>query len=260
MLMNVNEIAVNGLEDVDQLKQDWGDDPSHLIELVFQKSTIFVVPQGVHQLKIVAVGASGGSGNAFGVLLNNGGAGGTAVLGVAVNPGESLEIFVGARGQDGGLPEGGSGGCSTSGFEGGAAASGHAGGGGGGGGASGTIRVIGEEIMVVAGGGGGGSGAGNGGLIGCGGVGGSFATDGRGISPGKVRHGLGTQGGFSVQGLGSGGGGGGYYGGGAGTQEGQQASGGGAGGVGTLDHGLSMNGGGKGEGVVVLYYNDPDAT
>ena len=150
------------------------------VSVEFTKSTIFVIPQGVNQIRIVAIGASGGSGNGFGVLLNNGGEGGTAVSNIDTNPDESLEIFVGVRGQDGGLPKGGSGGSSTSGFEGGAAASGSAGGGGGGG----------------------------------------------------------------------------LYGGGAGSEYDYAISGGGAGGTGTLDKGLSIDGGGVADGRVVISYSE----
>jgi len=82
--------------------------------IAFTNNGHFVVPVGVTELRIFAVGASGGSGNGFGVLLNNGGEGGTAVSNVKVSSGESLEIFIGVRGQDGGLPEGGHGGGSSS--------------------------------------------------------------------------------------------------------------------------------------------------
>ena len=225
----------------------------------YTESSIFVVPEGVSELRIFAVGASGGSGNGFGVLLNNGGEGGTAVSNIGVSAGESLEVFVGVRGQDGSLPEGGNGGCSASGFEGGTAASGKAGGGGGGGGASGVIRIRGDEVLVVAGGGGGGSGVGNGGLIGRGGAGGSFGTNGRGLSPGKVKQGRGTRGGDGPKDslLGSGGGGGGIYGGGAGSGVDHTDSGGGAGGMGTVDAGLSSNGGGNSNGRVIISYDEP---
>lgn len=225
--------------------------------VAFSSNDHFVVPEGVTELRIFAVGASGGAGNGFGILLNNGGEGGTAVSNVKVSSGESLEIFVGVRGQDGDLPDGGQGGSSTSGFEGGTAAPGKAGGGGGGGGASGAIRVRGEEVLVVAGGGGGGSGVGNGGLIGRGGAGGSFGTNGRGLSPGKVRHGSGTRGGNGPAGsdYGSGGGGGGLYGGGAGSDSDQQFSGGGAGGTGTLECGVSTDGGGQLNGVVLVSFD-----
>ncbi len=227
----------------------------------FTEGDHFVVPLRVTQIRIFAIGAAGGSGNGFGVLLNNRGEGGVAVSNIDVSPGESLEIFVGKKGQDGGLPEGGHGGGSSSGYEGGSAASGKAGGGGGGGGASGAIRVRGEELLVVAGGGGGGSGVGNGGVIGRGGAGGCFATNGRGLSPGKVQHGNGTRGANSPlnSDFGSGGGGGGLYGGGAGSANEKQQSGGGAGGTGTLDTGLSVNGGGQSEGLVIVSFDTPDS-
>jgi len=216
----------------------------------------FVVPIGVTQIRIFAIGASGGAGNGFGVLLNNCGEGGVAVSNIDVSPGESLEIFVGKKGQDGSLPDGGLGGESSSGFEGGSVASGKAGGGGG---ASGAIRVRGEELLVVAGGGGGGSGVGNGGVIGRGGAGGSFATNGRGLAPGKVQNGNGSRGanGPDNSDFGSGGGGGGLYGGGAGSSTDEKQSGGGAGGTGTVDTGLSVNGGGQAEGLVVISFDAP---
>lgn len=227
----------------------------------FEKSGHFVVPDGVTELRIFAVGALGGSGNGFGVLLNNGGEGGIAVSNVKVCPGESLEIFVGARGQDGGVPEGGLGGRSATGFEGGTAAPGKAGGGGGGGGASGAVRVRGDEVLVIAGGGGGGCGVGNGGVIGRGGAGGSFGTNGRGLAPGKIKNGYGTQGGHGPvdSDFGSGGGGGGLYGGGAGSELDAELSGGGAGGTGTVEGGLSVNGGGKSQGVVMVSHDSPSS-
>jgi hypothetical protein len=225
--------------------------------VTYSSNDHFVVPEDVTTLRICALGASGGAGNGFGVLLNNGGEGDTAVSNIKVSTGESLEIFVGLRGQDGSLLVGGQGGSSTSGFEGGTAAPGKAGGGGGGGGASGAIRVRGEEVVVVAGGGGGGCGVGNGGLIGRGGAGGSFGTSGRGLSPGKVGHDCGTKGGSGpiVSDFGSGGGGGGLYGGGAGSSIDIQSSGGGAGGTGTVEGGLSTDGGGQASGIVVISFN-----
>ncbi len=197
------------------------------INVVFESSDMFVVPEGVASIRIFAVGASGGSGNGFGVLLNNGGDGGAAVSNVKVNPGESLEIFVGERGQDGDLPKGGAGGRSAPGFEGGTAAAGKAGGGGGGGGASGVTRVRGNETLIIAGGGGGGSGVGDGGVIGRGSAGGSYGTNGQGLKPAQI-HGDdiddSTRGGDASAGdgaseikQGSGGGGGGLYGGSAGS-------------------------------------------
>lgn len=50
------------------------------------------------------MGAPGGSGNAFGVLLNNDGQGGIAVANVLVTAGESIDVFVGGNGHDGRLP------------------------------------------------------------------------------------------------------------------------------------------------------------
>lgn len=222
--------------------------------IVFHERSLFVVPVNVERIKVLAIGACGGSGNAFGVSLRNAGEGGTAISNVKVSAGETIEVFVGTKGQDGTYPEGGSGGDSITGYEGGRAAEGLAGGGGGGGGASGAIRVRGEEIIVIAGGGGGGSGAGNGGIIGRGGAGGSFGTNGHGLSPGKVKQGGGSHGGHSPNSskLGSGGGGGGLYGGGAGSTANLETSGGGAGGSGTVVGNLSVNGGGLSQGVVLI--------
>lgn len=230
-----------------------------VVTLEFNETQIFVVPEGVTKLRILAIGAAGGSGNGFGVLLGNGGEGGTAVSNIFVNHHESLEVFVGQKGGDGSCVEGGVGGKSINGFDGGTAATGHAGGGGGGGGASGVMRVISEEVLVVAGGGGGGSGVGNGGLIGRGGDGGSFGTNGHGLSPGKVKQGCGTRGGNGPDDsdLGSGGGGGGFYGGGAGSTCDINSSGGGAGGIGTVEGSMSSNGGGKGNGRVVISFEEP---
>jgi len=235
-----------------------GREQQQTITLEFDKTQIFVVPKGVTKLRILAIGASGGSGNGFGVLLGNGGEGGTAVSNIVVTEQESLEVFVGQKGGDGEQVNGGAGGKSVKGFEGGNAAAGRAGGGGGGGGASGVMRVISEEVLVVAGGGGGGSGVGNGGLIGRGGEGGSFGTNGRGISPGRVKQGSGTRGGHGPDesSVGSGGGGGGIYGGGAGSNCDLNSSGGGAGGIGTVEGSMSSNGGGKGDGRVVISYEE----
>lgn len=257
----------SGLQGVDQHLNDSSitkqplarDRGSQTVTLELDSTQIFVVPEGVTKLRILAMGASGGSGNGFGVLLGNGGEGGTAVSNIFVTQNESLEVFVGEQGGDGCKVDGGLGGESITGFEGGSAASGRAGGGGGGGGASGVMRVITEEVLVVAGGGGGGSGVGDGGIIGRGGQGGSFGTNGRGLSPGLVKQGCGTRGGSGSDSssLGSGGGGGGFYGGGAGSTCDINSSGGGAGGIGTVHGTMSTNGGGKGHGKVVLTYEQP---
>ena len=225
--------------------------------LSYSGDGLFVVPIGVNELKIYAVGASGGAGNGFGVLLNNGGDGGTVVSNIKVYAGESLEIFVGVRGQDGGLPDGGLGGVSTEGFKGATAVAGKASGGGGGGGASGAIRVLGEELLVIAGGGGGGGGVGRGGLIGRGGAGGSFGQNGRGLAQVKVRHDHASNGDREppeslVGGGGGGGGGGGRYGGGTGSDLDIQSSG--AGVTGIHEGGLSAGSGGHVDALVVISF------
>lgn len=184
----VDDWSRNGLLDSHYCKQTSTSIEQSRKSVVFKQSGVFVVPNNVDEIRVFAVGAPGGSGNGFGVLLNNGGNGGSAVSNIKVRPDESLAIYVGERGQDGALPKGGVGGCSALGFRGGAAATGNAGGGGGGGGASGLVRICGEEILLIAGGGGGGSGAGVGGIIGRAPTGGSFGTNSSGVSPEQLKR------------------------------------------------------------------------
>jgi hypothetical protein len=212
----------------------------------------FLVPAGVTQVTITASGAAGGP-DAYG---RPGGQGASVVGTLAVTPGETLAIFVGALG---GATTCGGGYCPTpgvGGFNGGAA-----GGtsdfysGGGGGGAS-DVRQAGNalanRVIVAAGGGGGGGGqlGGGGGGGGApngitgssgsgGGQGGGGASTGGGGPGGSpsVAGGTGAPGTLGSGGTGGngnynsgGGGGGGYYGGGGGGGTGQTNYGGGGGG------------------------------
>ncbi len=117
----------------------------------------FTVPNGVTEITVDLVGAGGGAGGwPTNYTQNQGGLGGQVQGTIAVTPGQTIEIYVGGRGEDG-SPAGGAGG----GFNGGG--DGYYWGpgsywGGGGGGAS-DIRIGGSTLvdrMLVAGGGGGG--------------------------------------------------------------------------------------------------------
>jgi hypothetical protein len=221
---------------------------------------IFVVPNGVRSLHVVAVGARGGGGSAGqGLGLGGGGGtGGVAVADVAVTPGRTLYVLVGGMGGSA-EPQGGPGGFNGGG-PGGGSPRGPFASGGGGGGASDvrTCAVAARRCdtlasrLIVAGGGGGGGGGGNL-LTGMGaGAGGGAGADGtasagQGIGAGggaKVakggaggpgaaagRLGVGGAGGGGTADAG-GGGGGGRYGGGGGAMVavgGPGGSGGGAG-------------------------------
>jgi uncharacterized repeat protein (TIGR01451 family) len=129
----------------------------------------FVVPAGVTSISATVEGASGGTGGGAGT---GGAGGGGAVVPdttLAVTPGETLTIYVGGAGTNGGA--GGIGGSGSAGPGGSGLASGgsggagglygvneRGGGGGGGGGASAIVR--GTTPLVVGGGGGGGGGHG----------------------------------------------------------------------------------------------------
>lgn len=222
----------------------------------------FVVPDGVKQLDITVLGASGGSStNTDGGIV--GGRGGRVTATIPVTPGEQLGIFVGEKGKGlaGGFNGGADGGTArATGID-----------GDGGGGAS-DIRENGDElsdrVIVAAGGGGGGAdgiydyannGGDGGGKIGAAGLSGSDTYDGLGGAGGtqdapgdggegghlKGYHkghsgdaggfGIGGKGGKGSGGNGGGGGGGGYYGGGGGgggasAQSGAGGGGGGGGG------------------------------
>jgi hypothetical protein len=99
----------------------------------------FVVPAGITSIDVVVQGAGGGSGTS--PTNNLGGRGAEVIATIAVTPGETLVIAVGAQG----VNASGSAGTSL-------------GGGGGGGGGSFVVRNTGSAPLVVAGGGGGGMG------------------------------------------------------------------------------------------------------
>lgn len=201
----------------------------------------FKVPAGVTQITVTVDGASGAPGYDYGSgkYASAGGLGTRVRAAIAVTPRETLAIFVGGSGSDGGFNGGGAGNSY----------------GGGGGGAS-DVRQGGDQlanrVIVGAGGGGGGeagacistscgySPGGNGGIGGgkdrgglggdahgggSGGGGGRQGVGGRGGTGGAVicngsngQRGVGGAGGGNLSNCGGpgGGGGGGYYGGGGG--------------------------------------------
>jgi hypothetical protein len=236
----------------------------------------FVVPAGVCDVNIVALGAAGGTGRGD---PSDGRNGGTATATIPVTPGETLHVFVGGKGSDF-VPAGpghgffgGLGGLNGGGDAGNADQSGvsPANPGGGGGGAS-DVRQGGPGLgdrVVVAGGGGGGGGTGlsldarggtGGGTKGDPGLGSQGGGGGTQSIPGGGTGGA-SPGGAGVGGAGAtgnqssgGGGGGGYFGGGGGGTAlieiptapfFQQVGSGGGGGSGfTLDGtGLTLGGG-----------------
>jgi hypothetical protein len=202
---------------------------------------VFVVPNGIHKLKVRIVGGGGGEG---------GGQGGRAaelLSGLEVTPGQTLYVEVGGNGKD-------SGAGSSGGFNGGAPGGGGAGGGGG----ASDIRLLPrsegltiDTRLVVAAGGGGGAGdgenagggggdaeesggtseggneGGGGGTASAGGSGGSGCS----LSGTAGERGSGGAGGAGFSTNSGGGGGGGLYGGGGGG--GGCAAGGGGGGGGS---------------------------
>ena len=99
----------------------------------------FIVPAGITSIDVVVQGAGGGSGTS--PTNNLGGKGAEVIATIAVTPGETLVIAIGAQGVNA------SGTAGTS-----------LGGGGGGGGGSFVVRNTGSVPLVVAGGGGGGMG------------------------------------------------------------------------------------------------------
>jgi Glycine rich protein len=201
-------------------------------------TSTYIVPIGVTQLSITAVGAAGGP-----WCANGGGGRGALVSGsVPVSPGEQLTVSVGGVGATCAATNAGGvgGGGSSDTFA------------GGGGGASGVsagpgAATPGSELVVAGGGGGAGAGGGAGGDAGAAGVpavigtaaqpGSETAGGAGGIDLGGFNgtgangaFGLGGAGGSGVlSGTGGGGGGGGYYGGGGGAG-GLPPAGGGAGG------------------------------
>lgn len=221
----------------------------------------FTVPDGIAQIKVIAVGGNGGSWHNI-----PGGYGGRVRAILSVTPQQELTVYVGgdASGGTGGFNGGGDGGVGPMG-------SGSSSTGAGGGGAS-DVRTnsgaLSDRILVAAGGGGAGSGgygSGSGPAFGgaggkktggsggascpeiCGGAGaggtqkaggsggGQDGSDGALGLGGSGGNGTGSYGSSSYEAGGGGGGGGGYYGGGGGAgggtnERGRFGSGGGAGG------------------------------
>jgi Glycine rich protein len=214
----------------------------------------YVVPNGVTEVSITAIGAAGGNG-CQGITSQTfpGGEGAQISADFAVSPGSVLYVDVGGVGTNGepstictnGISSGGLAGGSASGGAGGAV------GGGGGGGASEVLTVPAAisartSQLVVAGGGGGAGGnqgvGGNAGSAGANGSGGGGGGGGTLTGPGAAgsvscgtaptagSFGLGGAGDSQSPNDGGGGGGGGYWGGGGGgTACGQTGSGGGGG-------------------------------
>lgn len=244
--------------------------PEPGIYAFFGASQPYVVPTGVTALTIEASGAAGGYAGQWSGRLHTGGLGGRLLSMLLATPGETLNVFVGGGGADGGTFGNGAGG-----WNGGAAggAPGDSGGQGAGGGGASDVRRGGTALsnrIVAAGGGGGGTptipgggegakgghGGGTDGQRGSpdesgdhvrfGGLGGSQLAGGAGASGSCVT--TATAGGLGFGGSGSsyawysngegGGGGGGYYGGGGGgtpqcTINGAYYLGGGGGGGGS---------------------------
>jgi outer membrane protein OmpA-like peptidoglycan-associated protein len=193
----------------------------------------WTAPDDVHQATITAVGARGGDSDFY-----DGGYGGQATATFVINPGETLDIYVGGRGLDWEV-----GNCAeltngppTGGWNGGGNGGGTSGCQGAGGGGASDVRRDGIDLsnrVLVAGGGGGASsdcsdaGAGGGLVGGSAGCGGGAGGDQDGTS-GSGEQGLGGTGGDGSF-IGAGGGGGFYGGAGAG---GENLGGGGGSGYG----------------------------
>jgi hypothetical protein len=212
-------------------------------------TTSWVVPSGVTSVTLKAIGGGGGNGDTSGALGGNGGLGAEASRGVAVTPGSTLTVIVGAHGANATSTAGGSGGAGAS--AGGAGGTGGTYGGGGGGGSS-EVRFGGSVLITGPGGGGGGGGCvssttangagGNGAAAGsagaaCGGTAGSAG------AAGNQSTGTGQDGAAGAAGAG-GGGGGGALGGGGGNVTTAAAGGGsgGGGGGGSILSGSSLTG------------------
>ena len=216
--------------------------------------TPFVVPGGVRQLQVVAVGGQGGTG---GDALAPGGFGARVTGQVAVNPGQVVYAEVGANGAAGtATPSSAAGGGGAGGLGG---LSTQSGGGGGGASAFQTVSASqpgGPASRLIIAGGGGGSGGGaltgaGGGGAGIAGAAGTTALSGGGPGTGAAggnagagtgtggtaatagisgQGGTGASGGTSPTSVGGGGGGGGYFGGGGGGSISSGSAGGGGGG------------------------------
>jgi hypothetical protein len=242
-------------------------------------SYTWTVPVGVTSIQIVATGGGGGAASPGTGSGGNGGPGGVVTATLAVNPGDTLSLYVGGGG-GGSDTAGGGGGASI--INAGTANQIIAGGGGGGGGGNDGASPGGNGGGAGTGTGGAGSGGngsgaagGSGGTGGAGGSGsflaGSVGGNGNGGAGGNGGNGgnggLGSGAGAGGQGGNSdaGGGGGGGYGGGGGGGSGPGADGGGGGGgsigpAGTT-FGVGTNGGvgtGSGsDGSILITVNTP---
>jgi len=194
----------------------------------------FTVPAGVSMVHVIAFAATGGAGNS-GAAVGAGGKGGKVEADLTVTPGQTLYLYVGGKGIQGG----------AGGFNGGGGPGANLGSGsvasGGGGGAT-DIRIGGNALsnrVLVAGGGGGAgaystfTGGNGGGLTGGNGSGNNPGTGGSQGAGGNT----GGASGFGGSGTNVGGGGGGYYGGGYASA----FSGGGGGGSSYTDLTLCSN-------------------
>lgn len=214
-------------------------------------SYTWAVPNGVTSIQIVATGGGGGGGGAGGGFIGGlGGNAGIVTTTISVNPGDTLNLFVG-----GGGGAGGNGGSAY--------------GGGAGGGGSTNVNVnAATSSQVIAGGGGGGAGAnnvscnggnGNGGNANCsrgagwGGSGGANGIGGIGGSDGMQSAPAGGNGNGGAGGLGganggsiSGGSAGNGSGGGSGGNGALNCAAGGGGGFGGGGAGAELAGGGGG--------------
>ena len=221
-------------------------------------SHTFTVPAGVSSLHVIAAGAPGAA--VFGGAIRGGVGAAVEYSAVPVSEGQSLTVWVGSPGDQGGVPGGGAGGSGAPFLHGGR-----------GGGYSAVLSPD-STPLVVAGGGGGaggnssgavggngdtGTGGGSGGadfpdVSGRGGGGGDGSTGGTGGAAGANGGAAGENGSFLTGGsggngvAGGGGGGGGYHGGGGGGGGGLlgrfAASGGGGGGGSSYGVGPSLGG------------------
>ena len=246
----------------------------------------FVVPDGVTTVQVEACGAEGGIGADLPVPA---GLGAMVVASFAVQPGETLAVYVGGQGGNGtdtdGAAPGGAGGFNGGGDGGSIEAEENINSGGGGGGAS-DVRQGGDALenrVLVAGGGGGSGGSdendddfpnpgtgGDGGTDGQdggnerGGTGGNQSAGGDGGTghyddgqDGDLGTGGGGGGADSQDSRGGGGAGGGYYGGGGGGS-GDLAAGGGGGGGSSLNPGGTVTDGAcGGDGYVLITFDAP---
>jgi len=242
---------------------------------------IWVVPEGVEQVLVDAYGAQGGHGSGTEYLMNTGGRGAHVRALMDVQPGDTLYIRVGGKGQDaqngtialGGWNGGGNGGLDSE----------FADNGGAGGGGATDVRIGGshilQRVLVAAGGGGaakGAPGGGGGDPDGINGyafgpaqpgmgatleIGGAPHTLDRGATPGHL--GYGGDGSTNHASHGGGGGGAGLYGGSGGTSTADHdngEAGGGGGGSSFYDgpHEAFMLPDEKfGNGMLTISYSDP---